>query len=223
MHRSKGINSDTFAITLGFALFIAALAFVTGLIAFIRLWMTGDRGWGRATTGIVLGLVCLSPLFYGAVQYVRYPAVNDVTTDWENPPQFLLGGGASVDAKLKDEVIAAFPNAVNRNYQLSADIVFTLAEKLVAENGWGIRIQRPPVQRGEAGQINATAMTLTGWRDEISISIGGTNNGTRVALRSRSMAGLVDFGENGRRIEAFLLSLDDRVSEWRRNNPQVNS
>lgn len=221
MHRARAINSETFGIVFGFALAIALLAFLTGLIAFVRLWLTGDRGWGRATTGIVLGLICLAPLIYGSVQYVRYPAVNDVTTDWESPPAMLLGGSLRPDDRHQDEVIASFPNAVNRNYQLPAEVVFALTEQLVAENGWDVRLRRIPGQLARPGQLNATAMTLLGWRDEISISVGSSDDGTRVALRSRSSAGLVDLGENGRRIETFLLTLDDRVSEWRRDNPQI--
>lgn len=223
MHRTRGINTDTFAVALGFALLIAAIALITGLIAFIRLWMTGDRGWGRATTGIVLGLICLTPLIYGAVQFSRYPAVNDVTTDWKEPPGLILVEGELPEGEMRQAVIAAFPNAVNRNYQLDADVVFTLAEQIVRENGWDIRMRRAPGQLSQPGQINATAMTLMGWRDEVSISIGAGDEGTRVALRSRSSTGWSDLGQNGRRIENFLLTLDERVSEWRRDNPLAGS
>lgn len=221
MHRSKAINSETFGIVFSFALIVAGLAFLTGLVGFIRLWMTGDRGWGRATTGILLGLLCLSPLIYASVQYVRYPATFDVTTDWDNPPDMMLVGGPAPDDRLKDEIMATFPNAVNRNYQLPPEIVFALAEQLVTEYGWDVRLRRTPGQLATPGQINAVAMTLVGWRDEVSISIGNVQNGTRVALRSRSTVGVFDLGENGRRIETFLLTLDERVSEWRRDNPQV--
>lgn len=220
MHRSRGINSDSFGVVFGFAMFIAALAFLTGVIAFIRLWMTGDRGWGRATTGLVFGLICMAPLFYGTVQYMRYPAVNDVTTDWQDPPALMLTGRGPPDDRLKDEVIAAFPNAVNRNYQLSTDIVFAQAVQLVTENGWDIRLRREPGAQARPGQLNATATTLMGWRDEVSISIGNSGNGTRVAVRSKSAFGPADLGENGRRIESFLLTLDQKISEWRRDNPQ---
>lgn len=201
---------------------VAALALICGLIAFVRLWSTGDRGWGKATAGIILGLICVSPAIYAGVQFVRYPQVIDVSTDWENPPELLGASADRPDPETEAAVRAAFPNAVNRSYQLDPATLFSLAEQLVLERGWDIRVRRAPGELGRLGQINSTAMTMIGWRDEIALNLNATPAGTRVSMRSRSLDGIVDLGENGRRIEAFLLDLDTKVSEWIRDNPVIS-
>lgn len=222
LHRSRGIGSETFELILGIALLVALLALLTGVIAFIRLWSTGDRGWGRATVGLALGLICLAPAIYGAVQGARYPMVNDVSTDWNDPPQFLSGSVESPDAAMQERLREAFPNAVNRTYRLPGETVFDLAETLVGEREWEIRSSRAPGSFGRPGQINAIAMTLMGWRDEVAVMVTAGTGGTSVSMRSHSLSGLADLGENGRRIESFLVDLDTRVSEWNRDHPEIS-
>ncbi len=214
LHRTQTITSDTFITILLVALSIAALGLVAGLVAYVRLWRSGDRGWAKATIGVVFGLICLSPVIYGAALFTRYPVVNDVSTDLVSPLPLVLKTDAPVpDAPLQRQIIAAFPDIVTHTYPLDAKTVFSLVEKLVTDRGWDIRVRRLPGANNNAGRINAVAMTLFGWRDEIALRVSPGINGTRVDMRSASLFGVSDLGANAKRIESFLLALDQRLAQ----------
>ena len=85
LHREQMISSGDFAVTEAVAAGIAALAVFLALGAFARLWVTGDRGWGRAASGLLFGIVCLLPFAWLGYEAFRYPMTNEVTTDIVRP------------------------------------------------------------------------------------------------------------------------------------------
>jgi hypothetical protein len=97
--------------------------------------------------------------------------------------------------------------------------MFTLVEQLVAERGWDVRSRRVPLNALGTGQLNAVATTLFGWRQEVALRITGSTEGSSVAMRSASLTSFHDFAENGLRIEAFLVDLDNRVTLLLRDAP----
>ena len=221
MHRERVISSaDFFTIEL-VAMGMAALGLVLALGAYMRLWITGDQGWGKATTGLFLGALCLSPLLVIGFAMVRYPAVGDVTTDTGSPPGLVSQVPPGGRRATPDEVRESFPNARSRSYPIAAQQLFALVAQLAEERQWEPRARREPQTPLAAGQLNAIAMTLLGWRDEVAIRIEGTPEGALVDMRSVSLFPGHDQGENGRRVEQFLLDLDDRVTLLLRDAPPV--
>src|SRR5688572_14563286 len=71
MHRERMITSDDFHVIELVAMGVAALALVLALGAFVRLWVTGDHGWGKAVTGLIFSLICLAPAVFLFMQTVR--------------------------------------------------------------------------------------------------------------------------------------------------------
>ncbi|MCB9993363.1 MAG: DUF1499 domain-containing protein [Hyphomicrobiaceae bacterium] len=214
LHRLKMLDTSTFLLVLGLASFLAFLGLATGLIAYFRLWHTGDRGWGRATLGILISLICLVPAGYAGFLFVRYPYTNEVTTDWTNPPELITT--ANENAMPRGgiaQIVAAFPNAVTRIYPIDAPALFDSAAQLMVSRGWQILSRREPNQFGRAGQVNATSQSLFGFVDEISVVVLGTREGAKLDIRSASVYGADDLGANGTRIEAFLVDLDDQINE----------
>src|SRR6218665_2474858 len=86
LHRERFISSADFHVIELIAMGVALLALLLALGAFARLWVTGDQGWARATTGLFFALICLAPLGFVASLALRYPAVPDVSTDFADPP-----------------------------------------------------------------------------------------------------------------------------------------
>ncbi len=210
LHRSEVMSSGVFQFIISVAVILACLAILLGIAAYIRIWQTGDHGWGRATLSIFIGLLCLSPIIYGTSLAARYPLTNDVTTNWERnlsltqkeePPLSSLSA-------LSDEILQAFPGATARVYSLSPQQMFGLIEELVALREWKIVGQNQPGNSGRTGQINALAMTLMGWQDEVVLRVTPSQDGTKVDMRSTSLNGAHDLGTNGLRIEGFLAELD---------------
>ncbi len=220
MHRERMIMSSDFHVVEFVAIGVAAIALVLALGAFARLWVTGDLGWGKAVTGLLLSLVVLLPAAFLFSLTLRYPAVSDITTDFARPPGLVSETAAApVTGAWRPVLEAAFPNARNRSYPIEASQMFALVASLVENRGWEQRARREPQTPLAEGQINSIATTLLGWRDEVAIRVSGTASGSTIAMRSAALHAGPDFGENGRRIEEFLAALDQRVTEMLRNAP----
>jgi Protein of unknown function (DUF1499) len=220
MHREGLITAVMFQSLELTAAGLALLGAVLGVIAMLRLWISGDRGWDRAVWGLLLSLVCLAPFAYVALQVVRYPLVLDVATDDRDALPLVVAAPpapTSVDAILA--VAAAFPNIKSRVYPLNAQQTFEIVTALVAERGWDVRQTRAPASVLGEGQINALTTTLLGWRHEVALRVRGNPDGAAVDMRSVSLDPVHDLGANGQYIEEFLVALDSEVTLLMRDNP----
>ena len=220
MHRERMILSSDFHIIEFVAIGVAAIGLFLALGAFVRLWITGDLGWGKAVTGLLLSLIVLAPAGFLLSRALQYPAISDVTTDFARPPGMVSQTEAEPATPASRPLIeATFPNARNRTYPIEASQMFGLVSLLVENRGWEQRARREPQTPLAEGQINSIATTLLGWRDEVVIRVSGSAAGSTIAMRSAALHTGPDFGENGRRIEQFLAALDQRVTEMLRNAP----
>jgi hypothetical protein len=220
MHRGGVIGSGVFEVTEAVAVGFALLAFILSVGAFARIWTTGDRGWGRAVTGLLLSLVCLAPVGYGAVEAIKYPMVGDISTDLANPPPIISSlVAAPVSATDVQKVANAFPNVKTRRYPLGATRAYDLVSKLIDERGWEVKLRRQPLNPYDSGQVNALATTLLGWRDEVSLRIDGDPQGVSVAMRMVALSQVHEPGVEGRRVEEFLTALDAKVTILMRDEP----
>lgn len=225
LHRMGAVTSDAFVIVALVAAGIAALGLLISLIALARLWHTGDRGWDRALTGLVLSALCLLPPAWFGLQLLRYPATTDVSTADRvaMPLIFDLETAAMPRPKLLAPAAleADFPNVKTRTYPLDVIQVYDLVLAMVEEQGWELLVDRPPTGALDEGRINARATTLAGWREEVVLHVVGSTAGTFVDMRSASLNAEYDFGSNGTRIESFLVDLDNAVTTFLRDNPNV--
>jgi Protein of unknown function (DUF1499) len=213
LHREHLITSDNFLVIEAIALTLAALAVIMAFIAFARLWFTGDQGWWKASLALIFGVVCLVPAAYFGYEVIHQPSSPDVTTDFPNPPalvSFVTSRFVTPDERSRIET--QFPNARSRNYPIAAPEMFDTVASLVDDRGWDVRASRRPTTQLETGELNAVVTTLLGFRQEVAIRVAGGTDGTTIAVRSASLTGFPDFGENGQRIEAFLLDLDNQVT-----------
>jgi hypothetical protein len=213
MHRAGMIPSETFHILEYAAIVSALVGLVMAIVAFVRLWISGDRGWVRATMGVIFSLVVLLPAAYALYAYWHYPRTTDVYTDLADPPLLVSDvPPVRMTGDLARSIVAAFPNVASRTYPLGPEQVFEVALSLATARGWEIEARQAPQGPLGSGQLNAIVLTLLGWRDEVSIRVVGIPEGSTVAMRSSSLVGIHDLGENGRRIEEFLLALDTEVT-----------
>lgn len=111
---------------------IAAAAVPLALIGLVRLWQKGAEGGIAAAKALVYAAVPLSVVAAGATAYVKQPAIYEVATDVEDPPEFLarpdyaqewLVRPTSTSAADRRAQLSAYPGLTGRRYEGALDRV----------------------------------------------------------------------------------------------------
>lgn len=171
---------------------------------------SGRRGFLPAVAGIVLGALAFGVPGNWYRIAKRVPAIHDITTDTENPPDFVSVlalrkdapnsaeyGGPEIAAKQR----AAYPDIRPIEVGIPPAQAYENALAVARRMGWQIVDGNP-----SEGRIEATATTRWfGFKDDVVIRIAPTaSNGSRLDIRSVSRVGISDVGTNACRIRAFL-------------------
>jgi uncharacterized protein (DUF1499 family) len=141
------------------------------------------------------------------------PPIHDITTDWDNPPQFVAilplreaagaNPGVYEGAKISDQQRNAYPDIAPLTLDATPPEAFTRALKTAEQLGWTIVATDPA-----AGRIEATQRSRWfGFTDDIVIRIAAASSGSRVNIRSVSRVGRSDLGVNAARVRAYLAAL----------------
>ncbi len=218
LHIFDLVASNVFEISLAIGFSAALLALLLGILAYVRLWFTGDRGWRPASLGVALGLVCLTPAAYAGYLAFTLPSTADVSTALLSPPDLIMARGATaeIDPEL---ILVSYPNLITRFYQIPTTVLFELAEKQARQRGWQVIGSMAPEAEGEGGSLNALRRSLLGWSNEMAMRVAPGPVGALIDLRAASLhATPHDLGDNGRAIEGFLRALDQSVTEYIQRN-----
>ncbi|HZP76459.1 MAG TPA: DUF1499 domain-containing protein [Pseudolabrys sp.] len=205
--------------TFGAALLFAFFAILLALLSFIGIWRQGLKGLGSALLAIGIGLALLAYPAYLGYRAYRLPAINDITTDFNDPPRFTVTAsmrprGASYPGKqAADKQRAAYPDIEPLQLSVSAQAAFEAAITVITKRKWLVVDARAPTPQRREGTIEAVARTpIMGFRDDVSIRIRPISGGCRVDVRSASRYGIHDFGANASRVRALTEDIDDTVS-----------
>ena len=176
------------------------------LVAQIRKGRPGL--WPFAIVAI-LPLAMATPL---VVLNLRYPLINDVTTDTANPPSFT----AALEDAANTGRDMAFPERfgpiVRESYtdlqpllldESTAGAFQRIAELAERQPGWEVKRRDATTQviEGEASS------TVLGFIDDFVIRVTEQDGQARVDMRSKSRVGQGDVGVNAKRIRGFLQQL----------------
>ncbi len=214
-----GLDPTAVLAVIGSAIIIACLAMLCAGAATVAIWRTGRKGVGLLITGSLLAALLLAYPAYLAVQAVRLPVLNDVSTDLDDPPAFSLSSKAmaarnwivpaSVPAAMRELQAKAYPDVQPIYLDLDGDEAFKVVLQAAAARHWKIIEATPPGGRLGLGHVDAIAHGMVfGFPDDIAIRVTPLAGETRVDVRSVSRIGRHDFGANARRIEAFADELN---------------
>ncbi|MBK1696061.1 DUF1499 domain-containing protein [Rhodovibrio salinarum] len=171
----------------------------------------------RAVPAILVGLAILAYPLSLLEQASSVPAIHDITTDTQTPPQFqavvpqraaamneVAYPGGDTAARQQQAYPWITPLLVDR----TPHSVFEAARRQVEAEGWALH-----TADRAAGRIEATATSFWfGFKDDIVVRITETDDGrTRVDVRSASRVGISDLGVNADRVHAFLTALEERL------------
>jgi uncharacterized protein (DUF1499 family) len=198
---------------------LALAAVIVALLSLALGWATLD------TTVVAMGLIALilgAVLVYVPWQYNRtrstVPRIHDITTDTENPPEFVaaLPARAAENAatvvyegvELAKIQKAAYPDVAPLKVPWTTAKAFEQAlEVTKSMQGWTIISFDPSAGRIEASQASRWFRFV----DDIVIRVTADGSGSRVDMRSLSRQGRSDFGVNAARIRAYMGELKKRI------------
>ncbi len=188
-----------------------------GLISLIGLFMAAKRhyrpGLLLGGVGLVSSLLAIG-IPWSWLQTARsVPPIHDITTDTDNPPQFVailpLRKNASNPAEYGGPEVAAqqrsgYPDLGPVILPESPETVFERALLVAREMGWEI-----VDASSREGRVEATDTTFWfGFQDDIVVRITPVEGGSRIDVRSVSQVGKSDVGTNAKRIRKFFQTLN---------------
>jgi uncharacterized protein (DUF1499 family) len=205
----------------GFGLFAFGflLSILGALVGIVAIFMTRKperrAGRKRALTGTVICLLIAIPLIVTILRSSKYPPINDITTDFDNPPEFNFaqklqhepGRDMKYDkAKYADKQMAGYGMIGPLKERLEPSAAFERVREVAqAVPAWKITYADPAKNTLE---VVATSR-LFHFQDDVAIQIRPTPDGeSLIVMRSKSRDGTGDFGINAIRIRRFY----DRVA-----------
>lgn len=220
-----GAHFNIAAPILGFQLFlfsfvIGALALILGLIGLL-LTRSGARrsGRGPAKVGTFIGAAIVVPILLIVWQAMRtpYPVINDITTDYDNPPQFVKPPGipsVNTFAYNRDwfapRQTAGYAKLEPLHMSAKPDVAFEQVKATaLAQPNWHVTYIDPAT-----GTIEGIAVSfLFRFIDDFVIQVRpAPDGGSLIEMRSRSREGKGDFGVNYNRIVDFFATIKTRYA-----------
>jgi len=155
---------------------------------------------------IVAGIALYAP--WQMAQTAQHkPALHDISTDTQEPPQFVALKAAR-DASPNGAGWSGEEAAQRQHYPDIAPVILALpperamerVRNVAQELGWTV------VESSAAdGRLEATTRSLWfGFTDDIVVRLRPENSGTRLDIRSASREGASDLGKNAERIALFV-------------------
>ncbi len=175
---------------------------------------------GAALMGILIGVLAFVPVY--SLKKMKevsqmVPMIHDITTDTQDPPQFIALAGKRTKASNPDDYdraqtaqqLKAYPDLKTFVSDKTMDEVFTASVE--ALEAMGIAIVDADRQ---GGQIEGTATTK--WfrfKDDVIIRLRQSEEGIAVDMRSKSRVGKSDLGTNAKRIRRFMQLLEAKLED----------
>lgn len=215
------IDTVTLFANLAAVFVIAILALLCVVVALADVWRKAAPGLGSAVFSGVLVVLVLAPFVGAAAAVAVYPNLSEVSTDLQNPPNFVVRpsdfepilGGAAVGTEAARLQQAGYPDLLSRRLPLSTVEAHALAKATVSELGWRVLAEREPSAEGEPGQIECEARTLVlSVPIDVVVRVWPDPGGSRIDLRSANRLPVHDLGENARRVRTFFASLDEMMT-----------
>ena len=169
-----------------------------------------------ALIGIVVGGIAVYVPWSWKQTLDAHPYIHDITTDLNNPPQFVAAkalrkeGDHTVEydgPEVAEKQRQAYPDIVTLVVAADKDKVFAAAEAALR----AMKLKVVDMNAAE-GRIEATHTSmLYGFTDDVVVRVVADGAGSKVDVRSKSRVGRSDVGQNAKRIRAFLRELQAKL------------
>jgi uncharacterized protein (DUF1499 family) len=190
----------------GLGLLVATAGLAVGLVGlYLTRAGSGRAGRGFAWTGVGAGLAAVALLVLASRPGAGLPAINDITTNPEDPPRF---SATDRDMSYPAEDFAprqreAYPDLEPIHVSSTPEQALVLARKTAESLGWEIVSVDSAAGRLEARQTSRIFQFV----DDIAVRVRPMGTGAVIDVRSKSRDGRGDLGVNARRIRAFAAAI----------------
>lgn len=194
---------------------ISLIGVIVGITAIFRT-RAPERAAGRprANVGLILSLIVFIPVVVMILSGLKYPGINDITTDFTTPPEFThaqqLPENQNRDlkydtAKYMARQQAGYPPLAPLHLNDPPAAAFDRVKNLAASMPtWTITSADPATMTIEGVSTSA----LFHFQDDFVIQVRpGEGGSSLVEMRSKSRNGTGDFGVNYKRIVGFFAKL----------------
>lgn len=187
----------------------AVVALISGVLAVRKRHLLGVL---LSLLALVIAILAFGVPYSWLLKAQKYPRIHDISTDLDNPPQFVAiaplrggpvqHGGVAVATQQQK----AYPDIKTVLLPVAKDQAFSAALTAAREMGWDIVAEMPA-----EGRIEATDTTLWyGFKDDIVIRIVPAGERTLLDIRSVSRVGISDVGTNAKRVRAFMAKVSNQ-------------
>jgi uncharacterized protein (DUF1499 family) len=190
----------------GLGLLEAIAGLAVGLVA-LYLTRAGSGLGGRsfAWAGVGSGLLAVALLVSAGRPGAGIPAINDITTDPEDPPLFSaterdMGYPAE---RFAPQQRAAYPDLEPIRVSSPPDRALELARETAESLGWEIVSVDSAAGRLEAREVSQIFQFV----DDVVVRVRPLEAGAVIDVRSKSRDGRSDLGVNAKRIRAFTAAI----------------
>jgi hypothetical protein len=220
-YRLRYVPATGFFWLLGLVGIIGLVGLGLAFLGFNDVWQRGDKGIARALGGLAVAGLVLFPFALSGYRAVVYPRLYDISTDVDDPPTFITAEASRtppmnpirpVSADAARLQAGAYPDVTGRRYNGSPDRIMPSVMAVMQAKGWTVTGTRGTP--GQDDEVFVEALAHTFYLDlpvDVVVRLSDEGGTTYVDMRSSSRYILHDFGDNARRITAFMFALDDQV------------
>ncbi len=202
----------------GFMIFVASAllgGLLTILVSLVAIFLArGGRnpdGLRMALATLTVGLGLMLIVFAAGSPGRGLPAINDITTDLDNPPAFApatvvpayVGRNMEYPAEFVEQVRSAYPDLHPIRLSSAPRQSFEKALATAEGLGWTITANSPLQLTFDAEHETR----LFHFVDDVTVRVVAEGTGSRVDVRSKSRDGRGDIGANAARIRRFNRAL----------------
>ncbi|HLH77867.1 MAG TPA: DUF1499 domain-containing protein [Candidatus Binataceae bacterium] len=199
-----------------FGLLFGLLTLVLGVIGYFQTRHFGTQQ--RAVFALTVGGAISAGAVLLFLVAMRYPAINDLTTDYTNPPQFVHAAELPANSSrslaynqawMEPRQRRGYPGLGPLATLLPPPAAFAQVEAMArAMPDWQVTYANPATRTLEAVATSA----VFGFHDDVVIEVRAQGSGSLIEMRSRGREGIGDFGRNNRHIEDFFARLKTRLT-----------
>jgi uncharacterized protein (DUF1499 family) len=186
----------------GLGLVLGLLAFLLGVLGLVFTRSSAYRGGRRqAWLGAGIGALILGVALVAVAQSGGGPAINDITTNLEDPPAFAFdpageGRDMAYPPDFVEQQRAGYPDLAPIALPIPPGAAHERVIHVFEQNDWRITRNDPVALTIEGSDTTP----LFHFVDDIAVRVRPDGSGSVVDVRSKSRVGRGDMGANAKRI-----------------------